>query len=317
MLVGYWPEASLNQLPCEALTWHLFTCFQQSKQERTEGGTRQKGLVSVTQFQGWHHVTLHVLFIRCKSLGLAYTQQKRIIEGCEYLKSWVVAVCHGWANRSVEMVNNLPKVTQIVSGGARIKLQVIWLPWRSSVKNPLANSLDVGLISSPERLRLLRHNEPHVLQLLSPHTWEPMIHNKGSHCRGARALQLESSPCSLQLEKACLQQWRPMQPKINKYNEKKQTKKHPQLVNSRACAFKMFTTMLTVCSRCNVISNYVSNPLWTRVLVVQLSPTLCYSIECSLCPWNSPGKHAGVGCHSLLQGIFPTQGSNSGLPHCR
>ena len=36
-----------------------------------------------------------------------------------------------------------------------------------------------------------------------------------------------------------------------------------------------------------------------------------------LCPWDSPGKNAGVGCHALLQGIFPTQGSNSGLPHCR
>ena len=28
-------------------------------------------------------------------------------------------------------------------------------------------------------------------------------------------------------------------------------------------------------------------------------------------------KSAGVGCHFLLQGIFPTQGSNLGLPHCR
>ena len=36
-----------------------------------------------------------------------------------------------------------------------------------------------------------------------------------------------------------------------------------------------------------------------------------------LCPWNSPGKNTGVGCHSVLQGIFPTQGSNPGLPHCR
>ena len=35
------------------------------------------------------------------------------------------------------------------------------------------------------------------------------------------------------------------------------------------------------------------------------------------CPWNSPGKNTGVGCHSLLQGIFLTQGSNSGLPYCR
>ena len=34
-------------------------------------------------------------------------------------------------------------------------------------------------------------------------------------------------------------------------------------------------------------------------------------------PWNSPGQNTGVGNHSLLQGIFPTQGSNPGLPHCR
>ena len=30
-----------------------------------------------------------------------------------------------------------------------------------------------------------------------------------------------------------------------------------------------------------------------------------------------PGKSTGVGCHFLLQRIFPTQGSNPGLPHCR
>ena len=34
-------------------------------------------------------------------------------------------------------------------------------------------------------------------------------------------------------------------------------------------------------------------------------------------PWNSPGQNPGVGSLSLLQGIFPTQGSNPGLPHCR
>ena len=34
-------------------------------------------------------------------------------------------------------------------------------------------------------------------------------------------------------------------------------------------------------------------------------------------PWNSPGKNTGVGNLFLLQGIFPTQGSNPGLPHCR
>ena len=36
-----------------------------------------------------------------------------------------------------------------------------------------------------------------------------------------------------------------------------------------------------------------------------------------LCPWDSPGKNTGVVCHSLLQGIFPTHGSNPGLPHYR
>ena len=34
-------------------------------------------------------------------------------------------------------------------------------------------------------------------------------------------------------------------------------------------------------------------------------------------PSNSPGQNSGVGSLSLLQGIFPTRGSNSGLPHCR
>ena len=33
-------------------------------------------------------------------------------------------------------------------------------------------------------------------------------------------------------------------------------------------------------------------------------------------PWNSPGQNTGVGSLSLLQEIFPTQGSNPGLPHC-
>ena len=36
-----------------------------------------------------------------------------------------------------------------------------------------------------------------------------------------------------------------------------------------------------------------------------------------LCPWNSPGNNTGVGSHSLLQRIFPSQGLNPGLLHCR
>ena len=46
----------------------------------------------------------------------------------------------------------------------------------------------------------------------------------------------------------------------------------------------------------------VFNSLWPRGL---------YS------PWNSPGQNTGAGSLSLLQGIFPAQGSNPGFPHCR
>ena len=50
-----------------------------------------------------------------------------------------------------------------------------------------------------------------------------------------------------------------------------------------------------------------------KVLVAQLSLTLCNFMDYSLpqsCPWNSPGKNVGMGCHSLLQGILLTQGLN-------
>ena len=36
-----------------------------------------------------------------------------------------------------------------------------------------------------------------------------------------------------------------------------------------------------------------------------------------LSPWDFPGKSTGVGCRFFLQGIFPTQGSILGLPHCK
>ena len=52
--------------------------------------------------------------------------------------------------------------------------------------------------------------------------------------------------------------------------------------------------------------------------VAQSCLTLCNPMDCSLPgSWNFPGKNTGQGCHFLLQGIFPTQGSNLGLLHCR
>ena len=55
---------------------------------------------------------------------------------------------------------------------------------------------------------------------------------------------------------------------------------------------------MCVCVSCSVVS-YSLRPH-------RLKPTRL------LCPWNSPGKNTGVGCHALLQGIFPAQGLN---PH--
>ena len=53
--------------------------------------------------------------------------------------------------------------------------------------------------------------------------------------------------------------------------------------------------------------------------VTQLCQILCDLMDCSLpgssVLGDSPGKNTGVGCHALLQGIFPTQGSNPDLPH--
>ena len=56
-------------------------------------------------------------------------------------------------------------------------------------------------------------------------------------------------------------------------------------------------------------------------LATQSCPTLCNPTDCNLpassVRWDSQGKNTGVGCHALLQGIFPTQGLNPGLLHCR
>ena len=59
---------------------------------------------------------------------------------------------------------------------------------------------------------------------------------------------------------------------------------------------------------------------WYMVCVLN-SLTLCNTMDCSSpgssVHGDSPGKNTGVGCHALLQGIFPPQGSNPGLLHCR
>ena len=58
-----------------------------------------------------------------------------------------------------------------------------------------------------------------------------------------------------------------------------------------------------------------SLPSPEKVKVAQLCLTLCASMDYTA--HGILGQNAGVGSLSLFQGIFPTQGSNSGLLHCR
>ena len=61
----------------------------------------------------------------------------------------------------------------------------------------------------------------------------------------------------------------------------------------------------------------ISKVLRVWVKVAQSCPTLWDPVDCIYSPWNSLGQNTGVGSRSLLQGIFPTQGSKQGLPRCR
>ena len=79
---------------------------------------------------------------------------------------------------------------------------------------------------------------------------------------------------------------------------------------------------LNLCRHCNFLPMsfvHISLILWSidgesesdSVMSDSLWPHGLYS------PWNSPGQNTAVGSLSLLQGIFPTQGSNPGFQHCR
>ena len=64
--------------------------------------------------------------------------------------------------------------------------------------------------------------------------------------------------------------------------------------------------------------------LCSVAFLVSLVAKLCLTLFATpkeptrlLCPWDFPGKNAGVGRHFLLQGVFLTQGSNLCLLHCR
>ena len=71
---------------------------------------------------------------------------------------------------------------------------------------------------------------------------------------------------------------------------------------------------------CHSAPRVSSLVLFLCMHVPKSCPTLCNPMDLEpaslLCPWDFPGKNTGVGCHFLLQGLFPTQGLNLSLLHC-
>ena len=61
--------------------------------------------------------------------------------------------------------------------------------------------------------------------------------------------------------------------------------------------------------------------IYLNMILHSADSYLCDPMDCSppgcSVPEDSPGENTGMGCHALLQGIFPTQGSSPGLLHCR
>ena len=79
-------------------------------------------------------------------------------------------------------------------------------------------------------------------------------------------------------------------------------KLHNRIFHHSDSVWMILLPVLHVC----VSRSVISDSLWPH----ELQPAKL------LCPWDSPGKNTGMGCHFLLQRIFLTQGLNSGLMHC-
>ena len=80
---------------------------------------------------------------------------------------------------------------------------------------------------------------------------------------------------------------------------------------------------LCVCMLIYFVLNFTVFKLKATDVNIKVESESCSVVSNSLrphelySPWNSPGQNTGVDSLSLLQGIFPTQGLNPGLPHCR
>ena len=95
--------------------------------------------------------------------------------------------------------------------------------------------------------------------------------------------------------------------------------------NTTVQKHQFFSAQPSLLSNSHMSNSYMTTgkpiSLTVLCLVDLLCPTLNDPMDCSPPGYSvhgdSPGKNAGVGCHTLLHGIFPTEGSNPGLLHCK
>ena len=132
-------------------------------------------------------------------------------------------------------------------------------------------------------------------------------------CRGSSHIFSHSIICMQWPSPTCLAGSRTLHSKspghekpLSSINEK--SYHHPKLLLSslglsfRTAPLNSLLFPIKACSLC--LWTYVCVCVWSHFSHVQLFVTLWTTRL--LCPWNSPGKITGMGCHVLLQGIFPT-----------
>ena len=97
-------------------------------------------------------------------------------------------------------------------------------------------------------------------------------------------------------------------------------------INSSLDNLKLFSSIY---HRCNSLSFFCLKNINIAYMWEKVNGSVAQSVASDflqlhglqptrlLSPWDSPGKNTGMGSHSFLQGIFPTQRSNSCLLHCR
>ena len=97
--------------------------------------------------------------------------------------------------------------------------------------------------------------------------------------------------------------WEWITRKMRKYSEK--NKNENKTYNTVGSAWSSART----CACCTCVCTHARAQLCPTLQPHGLQPARLF------CPWDSPGKNTGTGCHSLLQGIFPTQELNPRLLH--